>query len=70
MLGKRKRQQRDLLSFWAVPVTHPYAPPENESAEGTEEMEDQERSEEIEDSEGEDLEEIQIILYSWKYPLT
>ena len=27
MLGKRKRQQRDLLSFWAVPVTAPpYAP--------------------------------------------
>ena len=71
MLGKRKRQQRDLLSFWAVPVTAPpLCTPENESAEGTEEMEDQERSEEIEDSEGEDLEEIQIILYSWEYPLT
>ena len=70
MLGKR-RQQRDLLSFWAGPVTAlPYASPENESAEGTEEMEDQERPEEIEDSEGEDLEEIQIILYSWEYPLT
>ena len=54
-----------------MPVTAPlYAPLEKESAEGTEEMEDQERSEEIEDSEGEDLEEIQIILYSWEYPLT
>ena len=54
-----------------MPVTAPpYAPPEIESAEGTEEMEDQEWSEEIEHSEGEDLEAIQIILYSWEYPLT
>ena len=61
MLGKRKSPQRDLLSFWAVPVTAPpYAPPENESAEGTEEMEDKARSEEIEDSEGEDFDCIQI----------
>ena len=61
MPGKRKRQQRNLRSFWAVPVTAPpYAPPENESAEGTEETEDQERSDEIEDSEDEALEEIQI----------
>ena len=59
MLGKRKSPQRDLLSFWAVPAP-PYAPPENESAEGTEEMEDKARSEEIEDSEGEDFDCIQI----------
>lgn len=52
MLGMRRRQQRDLLAFWAVPVTAPpHVPPENESAEGTEETEDQERSEETEDSE-------------------
>ena len=57
MLGKRKRQQRELLSFWAVSVAAPpYASRENESAGGTEETEGQERSEEIEDSEDEDVE--------------